>query len=190
MAGPIKLSTVLKLIQTCVNKSQTATSNHKTCVRLTDSLSMAVKILQNILSNNHLTIDAKKTADHLLQRLSVVASEANDQFDQCQSHKISEKISAFLHASSIQENLGQLESELQTIMAMLSLLLHQVKPPNQDQRVPCKWGLDCRNIRDNQHCTKYSHPHPEIPCKWGAQCYDHNDSHRAKYSHPQSNTQQ
>jgi hypothetical protein len=212
MAGPIQISTVVKIIQTCVNKGQTASSNLDTCIRLTNSLSMAVEILQHIQSNNHLTTEAREKVDRLLQRLSVVTSEVNDQFDQCQSDNISGKISTFLHASSIKDKLGKLQDELQNIMSMLTLLLHVGKPevsdkwikasdgkepPNQDQRVPCKWGLNCRNIRDNQHCNKYSHPTSvqsqdvkQIPCKWGEKCYDHNDSHRAKYSHPQGNTQQ
>ncbi|CAF1338926.1 unnamed protein product [Adineta steineri] len=57
-------------------------------------------------------------------------------------------------------------------------------------RIPCKWGLACRNAADPEHCEKYSHPpgtlksDNRIPCRYGAQCHDHKPDHKKKYSHP------
>ncbi|CAF0743165.1 unnamed protein product [Adineta steineri] len=62
---------------------------------------------------------------------------------------------------------------------------------SSDQRIPCKWGSQCRDIDNKQHCTTYTHhstKNPKnddrIPCKWGSQCRTIGDAdHRAKYSH-------
>ncbi|CAF1163722.1 unnamed protein product [Rotaria sordida] len=57
------------------------------------------------------------------------------------------------------------------------------------QPISCKWGVNCRDIADKNHCVKYSHPpcaeknDNRIVCKWGAQCHDKKPDHLAKYSH-------
>ena len=58
-------------------------------------------------------------------------------------------------------------------------------------RAPCKWGMECRHIKDSEHCRKYIH-HPDNqqkhadrdPCKWGMECRHIKDSeHCQKYFH-------
>ncbi|CAF4307975.1 unnamed protein product, partial [Rotaria sordida] len=57
------------------------------------------------------------------------------------------------------------------------------------QPISCKWGVNCRDIADKNHCVQYSHPpcteknDNRIVCKWGAQCHDKKPDHLAKYSH-------
>ncbi|CAF1334672.1 unnamed protein product [Adineta ricciae] len=62
---------------------------------------------------------------------------------------------------------------------------------DDEDLIPCKWGTKCRDIGDERHCSKYSHPavhkhaDHQIPCKWGSNCRDMNDvQHCKKYSHP------
>ncbi|CAF1327794.1 unnamed protein product [Rotaria sordida] len=71
----------------------------------------------------------------------------------------------------------------------------QQQQPSHDrnQRIPCKWGSNCRDISNSKHCDQYSHPDivqqqndSRIRCKWGIQCHDQTSTHRMKYSHPSS----
>ncbi|CAF0948320.1 unnamed protein product, partial [Adineta ricciae] len=62
---------------------------------------------------------------------------------------------------------------------------------DNENPIPCRWGTKCRDIGDERHCSKYSHPavhkhaDHQIPCKWGSNCRDMNDvQHCNKYSHP------
>ncbi|CAF3858763.1 unnamed protein product, partial [Rotaria sp. Silwood1] len=66
----------------------------------------------------------------------------------------------------------------------------QQQDNDHNQKIPCKWGLKCRDILDSNHCTKYSHQNivqlqneNRIVCKWGNQCHDQSSAHRLKYSH-------
>ncbi|CAF4339226.1 unnamed protein product, partial [Rotaria sordida] len=63
----------------------------------------------------------------------------------------------------------------------------QQQQPSHDrnQRIPCKWGSNCRNISNSKHCDQYSHPDivqqqndSRIRCKWGIQCHDQTSTHR------------
>ena len=31
-------------------------------------------------------------------------------------------------------------------------------PKDEDRRIVCKWGKDCRSIEDSSHNARYSHP--------------------------------
>ncbi|CAF1175267.1 unnamed protein product [Adineta steineri] len=60
------------------------------------------------------------------------------------------------------------------------------------QQTSCRYGSDCRDKTDSQHCSKYSHPYSSsgardlcTPCRYGRDCRDKNDpQHCSKYSHP------
>jgi plasmid maintenance system antidote protein VapI len=124
MTGSIEISTVTKLIQICVNKGQTVSSNRETCIRLTDTFSLVLEMLQDIQSNYHLKTEQERTrVNRLLQRLQVATTAANGQFDRCQSRVFSKRIGNFLQSSSIKNKLGELQQELQTIISTLSLVL-------------------------------------------------------------------
>ncbi|UJR12851.1 hypothetical protein I4U23_017025 [Adineta vaga] len=76
---------------------------------------------------------------------------------------------------------------------IISSLSDESNESSSDDRIPCKWGVKCRDIRDSRHCQSYSHPAIEklvdhrIPCKWGVYCRDIRDSrHCQRYSHPQT----
>lgn len=69
-------------------------------------------------------------------------------------------------------------------------------------QTPCKWGSRCRDIRDDEHRKKYSHPATDqlssddsraddrhlCPCRYGAACHDYRAHHRSQYSHPEPKT--
>ncbi|CAF2836536.1 unnamed protein product [Rotaria sp. Silwood2] len=67
----------------------------------------------------------------------------------------------------------------------------------RDQRTVCRYGSECHDQNNSNHCSKYSHPrerrakpsasssHERTPCRYGLNCRDTNDSrHCSKYSHP------
>ncbi|CAF3101073.1 unnamed protein product [Rotaria sp. Silwood2] len=66
-----------------------------------------------------------------------------------------------------------------------------------DQRTHCRYGSDCYDQNNTDHCSKYSHPlkygskystsstFKRIPCQYGDNCWHKNDyQHCSKYSHP------
>ncbi|CAF3381713.1 unnamed protein product [Rotaria socialis] len=66
----------------------------------------------------------------------------------------------------------------------------QEPPHHPDHSTACRYGSDCRAIRDAKHDEKYSHPSPRrvdklTACRYGSDCHDIGDAnHREKYSHP------
>ncbi|CAF1273150.1 unnamed protein product [Adineta steineri] len=67
----------------------------------------------------------------------------------------------------------------------------------RDPCTPCRYGRDCRDRSNRQHCSKYSHSydqgskssvnlnHERTPCRYGRDCRDKYDSgHCSKYLHP------
>jgi hypothetical protein len=90
-------------------------------------LNLAVQTLQDIQSNYRLNSKDKQTVNDLSKSLYDVTSRANNVFDQCQSHKIVEKIKSFIFSSSIKDELSQLQTELQMIITMLNLVLQVAK---------------------------------------------------------------
>ncbi|CAF1468950.1 unnamed protein product [Rotaria sp. Silwood1] len=68
---------------------------------------------------------------------------------------------------------------------------------SHDKRTSCRYGSDCYNQKDSDHCSKYSHPgdygskrlasssFKRTPCHYGDNCWDKNNyQHRSEYSHP------
>ena len=127
MSSPIELTTLISVTRAAINKAETVTSNREICVRLTNKLRLAVQTLQDIQSNYRLKSEQQKTVNGLCKDLYDVTRRANNLFDQCQSHDIVEKITNFIRSTSINDELAQLQTELQTIITMLHLALHVAK---------------------------------------------------------------
>ena len=67
-----------------------------------------------------------------------------------------------------------------------------------DHRTSCRYGSDCRQQMDSNHCSNYSHPYEgelrsstssnqeRPPCRYGSDCRDQKDNyHCSRFSHPQ-----
>ncbi|CAF0972140.1 unnamed protein product [Didymodactylos carnosus] len=71
------------------------------------------------------------------------------------------------------------------------------RPQEQTKKIACRHGLSCRDIKDADHCSKFSHPDEydagsakdtdrnKIECRHGTGCRDKSDpDHCSRFSHP------
>ncbi|CAF5190130.1 unnamed protein product, partial [Rotaria magnacalcarata] len=65
---------------------------------------------------------------------------------------------------------------------------HQGHDENRNEKLPCRYGLKCRDRNIAHHCSRYSHPSNQDkgrkPCPFGSTCYNTTDAkHISEFSH-------
>ncbi|CAF1103046.1 unnamed protein product [Didymodactylos carnosus] len=123
MSSPIDLSTIVKLIQYCMEKVETVISNKEVCANLADDLAIIHEILTSLDSTENSKAEQYKL-HRVMIKLYRITSRTNVLFDRCRSGKRRIMIRSFLFSTSIKEELQKLKAEIPVVIGMLCLVFH------------------------------------------------------------------